>query len=279
MAYRSILVHASASPGSPNRYRFAARIALAEQAHLAGIAMTGATAFIARYAMVPAMVPLAPDDVSFLTEHAENQLAAFEDAVRDIGVAHPSTLLDNGDAATALPWAARYCDLLVIGQAEIPDTVFPDGQALARIVLVHAPCPVLVVPEQEAAPGSVPTRPLLAWDGSMEASRAVRAALPLLRCATGTVVATFHPAKNLPEGDAAGQALAAYLACHGIATDLLPARATHDVGQALLSLAATHGCDLIVMGAFGHSRVREIVLGGATHTILTRTKLPVLMAH
>jgi nucleotide-binding universal stress UspA family protein len=278
MTYRSILVHACQSHNAQARYRLAASIAQAENARLSGIALSGAIEFVYRCGAAGAITPLATEDASFLTEAAQRELAAFEQAARGAGVVAASGSVTDESAGRGLPLAARYCDLLLIGQSIAADAVFADDRSLARTVLIHAPCPVLVVPADSQAEG-LPRHPLVAWDGSMEASRAVRAALPLLKRATKATVVCFPPQKYQDDEGAAGTRLAAYLACHGIATDLLEPPHPPSVGKALLALAASGAHDLIVMGSFGHSRFREIVLGGATHTVLTHTTVPVLMHH
>ena len=278
MSYQSILVHACQSAAAQSRYRLAAQLALAERAHLSGVALSGATAFLCRSAAVTAMALLGPPEDDFLTENARADLAAFAQAARHAGLPTPALHLVDDVPAGGLPLAARYCDLLLIGQTHVPDDLLPDQHALARAVVVHAPCPVLVVPPAWQACG-VPLYPLVAWDGSMEASRAVRAALPLLRRAASVEVVAFDPPKHGGDGGAALAALAAYLACHDIEAVTIARGSIHDVGAALLALAQERGRDMLVMGSFGHSRFREIMLGGATRTVLAEATLPVLMAH
>ena len=278
MSYQSILVHACQPATAQARYQLAASIALAAGAQLAGIAASGATEVLYRSGAAAAMMPIGPDDCAFLTENARRDLAAFEDTVRATG-AHvgPGRVTDE-TATAALPLAGRYADLLVIGQACSPDAIIANDQSLARTVLVHAPCPVLVVPA-DCRSFAVPQRALLAWDGSMEASRAVRGALPLLQRAGSVTVACFFPQKYEADGGAGGAALVAYLACHGVAVDVLAPAHANSVGHALLALAESRGHDLIVMGSFGHSRLREAVLGGATQTVLAEAGIPLLTSH
>lgn len=278
MSYRSILVHACQPASAQARYRLAASIALAEPARLAGIAASGAIDALYRSGASAAMMPIEPGDCTFLTENARRDLADLEIAVRASGAHLLAGHLSDESAAAALPLAARYADLLVIGQVCSPDAVLADDQSLARTVLVHAPCPVLVVPA-DCRVVAVPDRVLVAWDGSMEASRAVRGALPLLQRARSISVASFEPQKYEADGTRGSAALAAYLAGHGIVVELLAAAHVPSVGHALLDLASSRGYDLLVMGSFGHARFREVMLGGATQTVLAETTIPILMAH
>jgi len=139
--------------------------------------------------------------------------------------------------------------------------------------------PVLIVPETWPD-GTLGRRVLVGWNGSREARRAAADALPLLRRAervTVLSVAPDQPADEPPEQP--GAELAHWLARHGVPLEIATAPAAGvDPGAVLLARAAELGCDLLVMGAYGHSRLRERVLGGATRTVLGRARLPVLMA-
>jgi len=122
---------------------------------------------------------------------------------------------------------------------------------------------------------------LIAWDAGVEAARAVRDALPLLRRADTVEVAVFDPERGRREhGEQPGADVALYLARHGVKVSVArQSGADFEVGAQILSRAADTGADLIVMGAYGHSRVRELVLGGVTRTILESMTVPVLMSH
>lgn len=277
MSFQSILVHATDPASSQSRYRLAAAIALAQGARVSGIALSGAIAYAYQCGAAAAMAGTAVEDGSFLKEHAQRCLAACDAALGRAGASPEAGCLSDDTAAIGLPLAARYADLLLIGRRTPPDSLFADDGSLSRTVLVHAPCPVLVVPA--GCRGTLPQRPLIAWDGSMEASRAVRAALPLLKCADRVTVVSFAPQKFMAYQEPAGQHLAGYLARHSIAVDLAAPGATGSIGHALLAFAADHAHDLIVMGCFGHSRFREIVLGGVTATALAETTVPLLMTH
>jgi nucleotide-binding universal stress UspA family protein len=119
---------------------------------------------------------------------------------------------------------------------------------------------------------------LVAWNGSMEAARAVSNALPLLRRAARVVVAHFHTGEQ-DEPPAQSTDLLAWLARHGVVAELHEQRTGHDTGDALLSLAADQQSSLIVMGGYGHTRFRELMLGGMTRTMLEKMTRPVLMSH
>jgi nucleotide-binding universal stress UspA family protein len=119
-------------------------------------------------------------------------------------------------------------------------------------------------------------RPVIAWNGSVEAARAVSAALPLLHNAAKVTVLMFA---NQGGSSEPGADIAQYLVRHGIEVEVKVCPPASDAGHAILSEAAKLQADLLVMGAYGHSRFREMVLGGATRTILSELPLPVLMTH
>ena len=123
-------------------------------------------------------------------------------------------------------------------------------------------------------------RVLIAWNDGDEALRAVRAALPLLRTAGSADIAIIDPPRTASGRPEPGGALASYLARHGIAAEVsILARTEPDIADILIRRAREIGAGLIVMGAYGHTRLREAIIGGATRHMLERARLPVLMAH
>ena len=146
-------------------------------------------------------------------------------------------------------------------------------------VVMNAGRPVLLVPYAGEFP-HVGRKVLLAWDGSMEASRAINGAMPMLRQAQEVKVVVFNAEQQVNvHGQQPGADLALYLARHGVKVDVLQETTEQDSGNALLSLAADVNADLLVMGCYAHSRFREMLLGGATRTVLESMTLPVLMSH
>jgi nucleotide-binding universal stress UspA family protein len=122
---------------------------------------------------------------------------------------------------------------------------------------------------------------VVGWDASREAARAVRDALPLLTQAKVVEVVSVNPRPaDLGHGDVPGADIALYLARHGVNVEVQRIETRElDVGNALLSHVASEAADLLVMGGYGHARLREIMLGGATRTILHDMTVPVLMSH
>lgn len=170
---------------------------------------------------------------------------------------------------------ALYADLLVLGQrdpAHRQTGVLPD---FVQSVLLASGKPALVVPYIGARAASFETV-FVAWKETRESARALTAALPLLREAR-----TVHIGLDAELPDAAEALLQRFLARHGVeaARTHKVATAAATAGEILLSRAADLGADLMVMGCYGHSRARELVLGGASRTLLQSMTLPVLMAH
>jgi nucleotide-binding universal stress UspA family protein len=175
------------------------------------------------------------------------------------------------DVIPAFCRAALTCDLLVLGQHDPAD---PKGQAVppdfAETVLIDSGKPAIVLPyvgEFRGFGRSI----LVAWKPTRESARALAAALPLLRRAERVHVASW-------DGDP--REVEHWLLRHGIDPVFhREAGVGANIGEALLSRAAELGADMLVMGCYGHSRARELVLGGASRTLLTSMTVPVLMAH
>jgi nucleotide-binding universal stress UspA family protein len=173
--------------------------------------------------------------------------------------------------ASSFSRAALTCDLLVLGQHDPAD---PQGQAVppdfAEAVIIDSGKPAIVLPYTGDF-STMGQTVLVAWKPTRESARALGAALPLLRRAKRVHVASW-------DGDP--REVEHWMLRHGIdPTFHREARVGGDIGESLLSRAAELGADLVVMGCYGHSRARELVLGGASRTLLASMTLPVLMSH
>lgn len=276
MGYKTILVHADTSPASSDRLRLAIGLAQASGAHLVGSALTGISRFVTPAMLACGDVRLA-ERCAVLRHDATMALQRFDALVRAEGLASSEARLVDDDVDGGMAEQARCCDLVVVGQS---GAVAPAGlrDDLPEYLLLTSARPVLVVPRVGHA-RSLDGPALVAWDGSVEATRAVAGALPLLRAARGTTVVGFGDgAAYAPAGDPCAR-LAAWLERHGIAAHTGHPPAGGYVGEALLSIACDMGAGLLVMGGYGHARYRELLLGGVTATVLRATTLPVLLAH
>lgn len=178
-----------------------------------------------------------------------------------------------GRAEEVVPVEGRFADLLVFAHTELDR----DAQAYATLetALLSAARPLLTVPKSglTGAGKSV----AVAWNGSAESARAVAGAMPFLRQAETVHVLT---AETSATQAATGRRIAEYLAWHDINCQLtIVKQGSEPVGQLLTNKATELGADLLVMGGYGHSRMRELILGGVTRYMLAHAGLPVLMAH
>lgn len=276
MSYKTILVHVDSGQRAAARLEFALGLARDANAHLVGLHAISVPR-IPAYAAVEG-----GDMVREYQEKAMKDLAArakttFDRITGPSG--HPSLEWreSRADAAEIVPLHARYADLVVLGQTSESDTSGVETDFVDR-VLVAAARPVLVIPYAGQFK-TVGTRVLIGWNASPEATRAVTDALPMLARAAEVNVVAFNP-QGAPHGEMPGADIALFLARHGVKVNVSHERGTDiDAGNLLLSRAADLDVDLLVMGAYGHSRMQELILGGATRTILQSMTIPVLMSH
>lgn len=185
----------------------------------------------------------------------------------------------EGETVDVLCHAARWSDLVVVERPQLnPDA--PTGWGLVSRTVFGSSAPVVVVPDT-AASDTAGARIVVAWNRSREATRAIHGALPLLRRAERVLVLEGEPVENpfglrrLPQLD-----LRAWLARHGVSAEFRDFKPTaKERGSALLDTAHAEAADLIVMGAWGHSRITELVLGGTTRHVFQSSDLPLLVAH
>lgn len=274
--YKTILVHVDDSPRLDARLRAAAGLAQAHGAHLVGAAATGLS--WPAYAMLTGSMAMAPaEEFDTLRALGRASLERFAGRARELGVASYEGRLVEDQNRDALLLQSRYADLVVLGQDGAPGAAGVRG--LPAWLALHGPRPVLVVPPAYAGAPIADTI-VAGWDGSVPALRAIAAALPLLARARAVRLALVNPEHESGlHGDEPGADMALYLARHGVPVEVVVERSGLAAGDALLGIAADAGAGLLVSGAYGHSRYREIVLGGATRVLLERAPLPVLFAH
>ncbi|WP_164558034.1 universal stress protein [Massilia atriviolacea] len=276
--YKTILVHVDASAGLQARVQLAARVALAHGAHLVGVAPTGLSAYLYPLSAMDAGMPPVAFPIDEVRADAARSLDLFDSTARQLGVTSLERRMVDDEAGVGLCLQARYADLVVIG-APPADTVLFARPGVAGQVLLNCGRPVLVTPSAGAGE-AIGTRVTVAWNGSAQAMRAIASALTLLQGAAQVdlVVAGKTGLSDL-DGEQPGADIAPYLARHGIKVALSTIDGGAGDGESLLSFAARKGADLIVMGAFGRSRLREFVLGGVTRTALLSSPIPLWMAH
>lgn len=277
MAYRAILVHVPLGDAKV-QVELAAALAKRFDAHLTGICSLSETPML-RSAVHNPFLRLEPSKVDDLIKAEYEEAAAAEkrfDAIADrAGVSH-SWLTGEGDAADLIIHTCRLQDLGVVEQGAVESDLL--WGAAAQLALSGHPA--LVIPRTWRSP-EFGRRAVVAWNGSAQSAAALRKALPLLRRAEQVTVllgrsrAAFPSSMRVPDLD-----VVAYLRRQGIAVaakelDICDAEA----GAEILKRAEADKADLIVMGAFGRSRFREWILGGATRHVLEHMTVPVFMAH
>jgi nucleotide-binding universal stress UspA family protein len=279
MALKDILVHLDGSPASASRLDIAVDLAQRHGAHLVGL-------FVAEIALPAGIIgdPGGGAAMVLIEQMRQVGLAdgaaaetAFRERTRREGLSAEWRMLE-GMGTEIVPLHARYADLVILGQRD------PEGPdvtgAILEAALFGAGRPVLVVPY---VGGFVRAgrRVLVAWNASKEAARAVADAMPILAAAENATVLAVNPRRGIGgHGEEPAADIALHLARHGVTAvaEQVVAPAVGD-DEALLNAAAEHGADLLVMGAYGHSRLREMVMGGVTRTILRSMTLPVLLSH
>lgn len=277
--YKTIVVHLSSARGMPATMALAGNLANRMGAHLIGTATSGIVelnyllAAGAPLAMMPAV------DIAMLRADAEQQLQRFEQQCRALGVASYETRLLDTSAADALLLQSRYCDLLVAGQEEVSDYGLLMPARLPGTLVTRAARPVLLVPPLAAVDARF-EQIMIAWNGSLGASRTIAFAMPLISRAAKIHVAVCNPdQERIDMGGEPGADLAAYLARQHPNVELVRRDTDKDVDAALVMLADELGADLMLAGAFGHSRLHDWVLGSTTGGLIARANIPLLMSH
>jgi len=276
MGFKTMLVHVDTGRSAPTRLKLSAELAARSAAHVTGL-------YVRRPFQAPAFSDAGPamDSLYRTYENAAKAdealaTAAFRDLIGGTSLSSEWRVVD-GLVEEVVAAHARYADLVIVGQSE-PDaaatTTPPD---LAETVALASERPVLIVPHIGVTkpPGKTV---MLCWNGTREAARAVTGALPILKQADKVIILLIDPRNDGDEQP--GASIARWLGRHGVkAVVQRDTAAESSVGGVILSRAADQDADLIVMGLYGHSRMREWVLGGASRTLLASMTVPLLVAH
>lgn len=274
VALKNLLVHADQGRAAAATLAVAASLASRHAAHLSAVHVIPAHALPA-YVESELPVEVVQARERRALDNAAAVRTAVEAAARAAGIA-ADWIAVRGDAADAVLPFARRVDMTIVGQSGDDTPADRLARGLPERLLLGSGRPVLVVPRYGRFE-QVGERVLVAWSGTREAARAVNDALPVLAGAKEVTLLAINPAGagDVPTGD-----IALHLARHGIAATAAQTQGDSlAIGDVLLSRAADLAADLIVMGGYGHSRVRELALGGATRHILAHMTVPVLMSH
>lgn len=290
MTYKSILVHIDDSSRSAARLDFAIDMANAHKAHLTGIYVLRAPTAVL-YAEGGMPVEFYEKEAAATQELAKAAKTAFEKRLAKEGLSSEWREA-QGDHAEILVTNARYADITVMGQTDLDDTSSSTPPDLAELVALSAGRPILTLPFAGSFKYGKP-HIMVAWNGGREATRAIHDTLPVLQAAKKVTVLVVSQKQDAEgHGEQPGADIALYLARHGVKAEahyVVAPRDSHgghrfampkvDVGDEVLSRAADFGADMIVMGAYGHSRLRELVLGGVTHHVFRHMTVPVIVSH
>ncbi len=283
MPYKDLLVQLDNSEQSRNRLDYAIAVAEKHGAHLTGLYALDLTAALAALAY---SYPGRLDHFESYTKLRDAELAqakgtetAFREQLRRSGVEGEWRFIESLPAET-VTLHARYTDLTIVGQI---DPRHPPAVNAARIpeeVLLYSGRPILIVP-YIGHYKTVGETVLVAWTPTREAARTLADAMPLLEAARKVIVLTVNPERaaeyeaGMPTVD-----IALHLARHGVRVEAATTVASDiTTGDALLNYISDSNVDMLVIGGYGHSRAKELMLGGVTRQILQQMTVPVFMAH
>jgi len=276
MTYKTILIQLDNSPSLDSRSKLAANLAKRENAHLVGIAPIG-VAVIPGDSYLSVTGDLLAQVQTELDEAAYDATQRFERICLDMDVDSFESSAEKIPPSDAILTHGQHSDLIIVGQAGGKDQTAM-GAGFVEQVILGAGKPVLVVPHTGHCTDAG-KRILVAWDGSKEVARATTDAMPILKAADAVEIILVS-AKASQKGESIpGSDVARYLARQNVNVEVKEIVSDIDVGETVLSHATDFGADLLVMGAYGHSRVREWVMGGVTRTLLNSMTVPVLMSH
>lgn len=265
---KTILLHVDNDTGMEGRFQTSLSLARDLEAHLTCLQVTPTTSYMLGEATAsPATFDLLMRSIE---EPARNQRAALEARLASEMVSW-DWRVRSGDAVREILDQARLVDVIVVSGGAGSDGPDP---TLAGTVALHAQLPVLAIPAGTS--GIDLSGPMMiAWNGSHEAANALRHSLPLIRRAASVhLVAIEESGATFSANDAA-----IYLSRSDVHAEVHERRAEPSIQEALKAAAREIGAACIVMGAYGHSRVRELVFGGVTRHMLQSCRVPLFLSH
>jgi nucleotide-binding universal stress UspA family protein len=281
MAIKDLLVHLDLAPASEGRREAALALAEAFGAHVTALCLIAEPILRSMPSRhLPADV--VREYIAQAERDLDTVLAAATERAGERGV-HLTTRREIGSLDRLphlLGLQGRHADLVIVGQPN-PELGGADDALLAEAAFMDTGRPALVVPYAAGVPPLPPRRALLAWDGSREAARAAHDAIPLLRL-TEAVTVLIVDARDLSGrlGQQPGSDIASHLVCHGIEAAVKRVESHgQGIGAVILAQAEEERAELVVAGGYGHSRLREMFLGGATSYLLEHMTTPILFSH
>ncbi|HEY5217725.1 MAG TPA: universal stress protein [Pseudolabrys sp.] len=274
---KDIVVNLSLNPARVNATRYAISVASAFQAQLSGIAFM----YEPTMPLVYMGTSVHGSDIVFQRDEAQRRanaaIATFEEEAGKAGLTVESHALDTTAARATDHFAkiARRFDLAIVGQAEPDKETIEDR--IAEAAIFESGRPVLFVPYIHTAALNL-RHVTVCWDGSRAATRAIADAMPFLERAKHIDIVVMESERPKSE-DFPRLDMVSHLSRHGLKAELKRIQLNMDVGNTILNYATDTSTDLIVMGGYGHSRIRDFILGGATRSLLEKMTAPTLMSH
>lgn len=273
---KDLLLHLDGTPRDEERLGLVLDLARAHDAALTGL-------FVGRHIADGLLLDAPPSGVLIETLEREREarrasVASRFDELTANEKIHCNLVMEDGDPVRWLGLHGRYADLIVVGQAGEEVDLLGTGGVPGAVALTSGR-PVLMIPR--AGTGSlVPDRIVVGWNESQEATRAIDDALPFLKRASRVEVLTIGADLDAETGPSSAQRMTHHLSRHAVAAEAhhLPQPET-DAAEAFLAEANRYGANMVVMGAYGRSRLREFVLGGMTRYLLNYSSLPLLLSH
>ncbi|MCB1971778.1 MAG: universal stress protein [Geminicoccaceae bacterium] len=281
MQYKDLLVVVDRKPTATKRLETAFELARALDAHLTALLMIPEPANPV-IAGVPMPLEILENQRELIAKEAADTIATVRSHADRAGI----PLETRTETASFEQWPsrlarqARHADLTIIGQVEPEEDDSAEVALMIEAAFMQSGRPALVVP-YVGARNLPPERILVCWDGSPEAARALNDSLPIIESARSTTLLIIDPEKyRSTVGELPGADAATHLARHGINVQIRTVTGNGmATGEVILNEISDNGADLVVMGGYGHSRLREMVLGGATRKLLESMTVPVLISH
>ncbi len=279
MAYKSLLTIMTETQGAQATLAQLAALAEAQDGHAEALCL-GVDRSQTGYYYAGANALILQETLSRANAEADELLAFAKEYLRKTGArwSAESGVAQIADIGRHVAHRARFSDLVVLPHPYGEDRG-AEAEPIIEAAMFEGHAPVLVVPNT-ARPMSVPKRIMIAWNESIEAMRAVRRALPFLKAADVARIVVIDPPRHGPDRSDPGGMLSQMLARHGVKCEIeVLSKTMTRVSDILNRHAMDTESDMIVMGAYGHSRFREAILGGATRNMLEQSAVPVFLAH
>jgi nucleotide-binding universal stress UspA family protein len=279
VTYKTILVSLNDLERNPALLDSAAQLARDMDAHLRGIFVIPAVEIYGSFGFEPIIFE---GNRELFTDAEKSVRLAFDSARENFGVRGDIIVFDSTrpDITDHVIEHARFADIAIINQPPEDGTLSVVGQGFVERVLLSTGRPTLVLP-RAGRTSLAADLAVVGWGGTREAARAAFDSLPLLRRTKKVEIVWVDPEMNYPNpGSLPGEGLATALSRHGINAEIQPvSTGGAEPGEALLNAVASSAAELLVIGAYGHSRITEMILGGATKSVLKGMNCPVLFSH